>query len=63
MCFLAKQFHCAAAWRSGRDTGLKDRPVPFVVIPNALIDKQGFSLSVRMKHNQALQPRAGVVGE
>ena len=35
----------------------------FCVALNALIDKRGFSLSVRMKHKQALQPRAGEVGE
>lgn len=41
----------------------RKRACPFRVLLNALIDKQGFSLSVSMKHKQALQPRAGVVGE
>ena len=41
----------------------RGRACPFCLGLNALIDKQGFSLSVRMKHKQASQPGAGVVGE
>ena len=43
--------------------GARRQACPFCLVLNELIDKQGFSLSVRMKHKQALQPRAGVVGE
>lgn len=57
--YLAK-FHWVATsgWRGGGD---ERQACPFCLVLNALIDKQGFSLSVRMKHRQALQPRAGVV--
>lgn len=43
--------------------GARRQACPFCLVLNALIDKQGFSLSVRMKHKQASQPRTGVVGE
>ncbi len=61
---FSKPFYCVAA-SDLRGEGDEDRrqACPFCLVLNALIDKQGFSLSVRMKHKQALQPTAGVVGE
>lgn len=44
--------------RGGSKTGLS-----FCLIVNPLLDKQEFTLSVRMKHKRALLPRTGVVGD
>lgn len=41
----------------------EDRRPSFCLMANPLLDKQEFTLSVRMKHKRALLPRTGVAGD
>lgn len=60
---FSKQLYTFRFGGGGDEKQCKTTGLSFCLIVNELIDKQGFSPSVRMKHKQALQPRTGVVGE